>query len=82
MQLDIRTPIGLMFTVLGALLTVWGLASASDVELYKRSLGINVNLWWGLIQLAFGLFMLYLVYRSGKVAQGPGGAQPASVKDA
>ncbi len=56
MNLDLRLPIGLMFSIFGALLTVFGLTS--DNAIYARSLGINVNLWWGLVLLAFGLVML------------------------
>ena len=63
MQLDIRIPIGLMFGVLGALLTVFGIIGG-DKAIYDRSLGINVNLWWGLILLAFGIIM-FLVGRKG-----------------
>jgi hypothetical protein len=61
MKLDLRLPIGLMFSIIGALLVVFGLMS--DPEIYQRSLGINVNLWWGLVLLAFGLVMLRLVRR-------------------
>ena len=59
MGLDIRTPIGLMFAVLGALLVGWGLLTAGS-DLYQRSLGMNVNLIWGAVLLAFGLGMLWL----------------------
>lgn len=65
MGIDIKFPIGLMFTILGILLTLYGLFTNSDQALYSRSLGINVNLWSGAGMLVFGLFMLYLVYRSG-----------------
>lgn len=58
MGLDIKIPIGLMFTVLGLLLGIYGIATASNAELYEKSLGINVNLWTGLVMLVFGLFML------------------------
>ena len=58
MGLDIKVPIGLMFTVMGLLLAVFGLATSGDTELYARSLGINVNLWTGLAMLALGVFML------------------------
>ena len=59
MGLDIRLPIGLMFTILGGLLTCYGLFS--DKEIYqKHSLGINVNLEWGLVVLAFGIIMLIM----------------------
>jgi hypothetical protein len=61
MKLDLRLPIGLMFSIIGALLTVYGLAS--DRAMYQRSLGINVNLWWGLVLVGFGLAMLWLVRR-------------------
>ena len=58
MGLDIKIPIGLMFTLLGLLLTIYGLATISDADLYQKSLGINVNIWVGLLMLVFGIFML------------------------
>ena len=61
MQLDLRLPMGLMFSAFGALLVIFGLGS--DEALYQRSLGINVNLWWGLVLLAFGLAMLALAWK-------------------
>jgi hypothetical protein len=62
MNLDLRLPIGLMFTIMGLLLAGFGLLS--DKAIYARSLGINVNLWWGLVMTAFGLTMLALVRRA------------------
>lgn len=56
MNLDLRLPIGLMFSLFGVMLTVYGVLS--DSAIYVRSLGVNVNLWWGLVLLAFGLVML------------------------
>ena len=61
-QLDVRIPIGGMFTIFGVVLLVYGLVS--DKAMYERSLGINVNLWWGLVLLVFGLVMLSLAYRA------------------
>jgi hypothetical protein len=58
MGLDIRLPIGMMFTLLGALLAVYGLFTGSDTEMYASSLGYNVNIWWGLVLLLFGGVML------------------------
>lgn len=58
MQLDIRLPIGLMFTLLGALLVIFGLIA--DQRTLHNSLGINVNLWWGLVMLVFGGVMTLL----------------------
>jgi len=62
MNLDVRLPIGLMFTIIGVALTGFGLVS--DRAIYERSLGINVNLWWGLVLLAFGVSMLALATRA------------------
>ena len=61
MNLDIRLPIGLMFTIFGLALAGFGLVS--NRAMYERSLGINVNLWWGLVSLAFGLVMLALALK-------------------
>jgi ABC-type Fe3+-siderophore transport system permease subunit len=55
MGLDIRWPIGLMFTLIGALLAINGAVVKSD---HAISLGININLIWGIILLVFGVLML------------------------
>jgi len=62
MNFDIRLPIGLMFGLLGLLLFAFGVFS--DPELYRRSLGINVNLIWGAVLIVFGASMLWFSHRS------------------
>lgn len=69
MGIDIRFPIGLMFTILGLLLTLFGLFSGSNSELYKISFGVNINLWTGLFSLVFGLLMLGFSIRGRKKAK-------------
>ena len=69
MKLDLRLPIGLMFTIIGILLVGFGLTS--DPAIYQRSLGVNVNLWWGVVLLAFGLVMLWLVMRGRRATPSP-----------
>jgi len=59
MKLDIRTPIGLMFTLFGVLIAGYGLLTMGS-PVYERSLGFNVNLEWGLVLLVFGVVMLWL----------------------
>jgi len=59
-MLDIRIPIGLLFTVLGLLVTAYGIITNADAELYKKSFQYNVNLWSGLLMLVFGVIMLLL----------------------
>ena len=54
-MLDIRTPIGLMFLAMGLLLAIYGLTTPA--EMYKISLGYNLNLWWGLAMAVFGGLM-------------------------
>lgn len=55
MGLDIRWPIGLMFTLIGVLLSIYGATVKSD---HAISLGVNINLIWGIVLLVFGVFML------------------------
>jgi hypothetical protein len=64
MGLDIRTPIGVMFSLLGGLLTVYGFAGPK--EIYAKSLNINVNLWWGIVMLVFGIAMLAMAKRANR----------------
>jgi len=69
MSPDLRIPMGLMFTLLGIILTAFGIATRGNMELYVRSLGINVNLWWGIVVLIFGQIMFQLG-RASLVRQG------------
>src|ERR1041384_4174353 len=71
MQLDIRLPIGLMFSVLGVLLSV------ARVLLIVVGLGVrqgpsqplNVNLWWGAVMFVFGVIMFMLGLRGTATAR-------------
>jgi len=65
-MVDIRIPIGLMFSVLGVLITGYGLYTISDTAMYQKSLGINVNIIMGLLMLVFGLLMLWFSRRKKK----------------
>jgi hypothetical protein len=70
MNLDIRYPIGLLFLTVGVILAAFGLIS--DPQIYAtHSLGLNVNLWWGIIQIAFGALMVGLA-KSGAKKKGGG----------
>ncbi|MGA8215007.1 MAG: hypothetical protein WB799_15530 [Candidatus Sulfotelmatobacter sp.] len=65
MRLDIRLPIGLLFTVIGLLLL--GFGAFSDQTIYQRSLGLNVNLAWGAVLLVFGAVMVILGRRASAI---------------
>jgi len=60
MSLDIRYPIGWMFSLYGVILVLFGLFS--DKQIYARSLGVNINFDAGLGLLAFGIVMLLLAW--------------------
>jgi hypothetical protein len=66
MGLDIKLPIGLMFSVLGILLTIYGFVTGSDAAMYARSLNVNINLWVGMSMLVFGVMMLIFAKRPKK----------------
>ncbi len=63
MNFDLRIPVGLMFSIFGLILV--GVGLFGDAALTAKSLGINMNLWWGAFQLVFGAVML-LFGLSGK----------------
>lgn len=64
MQFDLRYPIGILFTIYGVLLTAYGVIG--NKEQYARSLGINVNLIWGIVMLVFGVIMWFFAKRGSK----------------
>ncbi len=84
MHLDIRIPIGWSFIALGVLLAGFGLLTIfgmfGGTTIYdKHSLGINVNLWWGLCMLLFGGMMLFFG-RRGTSAVRPADESPEGRK--
>jgi hypothetical protein len=73
MGLDIRFPIGVIFTIYGLILVFFGFVAnpatfhsslGADIEL--RLLGVNIDLWWGVAMLAFGLIMGGLAFRAAR----------------
>jgi hypothetical protein len=70
MGVDIKLPIGLMFSIFGVMLSLYGIFTSGNAELYSRSLGININLWCGIGMLIFGVVMLALTWVSKKKQEG------------
>jgi ABC-type Fe3+-siderophore transport system permease subunit len=68
LNLDIRMPMGLMFLVVGAILTVFGALTCSDPMDAEHSLGYNVNLIWGAVLFAVGAIMVLLARKAAKKA--------------
>jgi hypothetical protein len=70
--MDIRQPIGSMFSILGVILVICGfIQKAEDL---KKSLDWNMNLYWGLVMIAFGVMMLMLARRSAAKKYAPSSA--------
>lgn len=65
MNFDLRLPIGILFTLFGLILTVYGVITRGS-EIYQKSLGMNMNISWGIVLLVFGGFMLFLAKRGNK----------------
>ncbi len=69
--MDIRMPIGGLFALLGLMLIGYGLVAPGSQGAATLSTGTNVNLWWGLVMLAFGIVMLLLARRSMRHPEPP-----------
>ena len=67
MHLDVRIPIGLLFIVFGAILSVCGVVAGTGNPA-QQLFGVHIDLSWGLVQLAFGAVMLWLAQRGKKRA--------------
>ncbi len=67
MGIDIRLPIGILFSLLGLILASYGFFGAP--ARYQQSLGVNINLEWGVVLLVFGLVMLVLGRRGMRAAR-------------
>ena len=77
MGIDIRLPIGILFFLIGLILTVYG--SLVDTSHYRQSLDFNINLVWGIVLLVFGALMFLLGRRGMRpAAQQSGSESPKS----
>ena len=66
MGLDIRWPIGGLFSLIGLMMLGYGLVTNGNVEMYQRSLGKNINIGWGAVLVVFGFWMLIMAWRGSK----------------
>lgn len=61
MRLDVRLPIGVLFSVYGLILMLWDILH--DLPQHQAGSGFSINLGWGAALLAFGLLMVLLARR-------------------
>jgi hypothetical protein len=62
MRLDIRLPLGLLFTILGLVMGGYGLLEGGEIPGVNGSW--NANAGWGAVLLVFGVSMLMLARRA------------------
>jgi hypothetical protein len=66
--LDLKLPIGWLLSAYGVLLTVYGLLTKK--EMYAISLGLNLNLAWGILMMVIGgAFLLAAFLKKNKKAR-------------
>jgi len=65
MSLDLRIPLGLMFLIVGVMLSIYGVITRGS-DIYQRSAGMDINLIWGVVMVVFGLAMFLLGRYSNK----------------
>ena len=53
-RMSIALTIGATIGVIGLVILLYGLFGNAD---YSRSGGLNINLWWGLLMVVFGILM-------------------------
>jgi hypothetical protein len=78
MGFDIRLPIGMMFSVFGALIGGYGVMTGGSDMYVRHSLGININLWWGAVMFVFGVGMLLLARRASSLTASAAGRSDSS----
>ena len=66
MGLDIRWPIGLMFSLIGVLITGYGVFNRVAAVTKVQGQEVNIDLIWGVVLLVFGVLMLVGAVRGGK----------------
>ena len=71
MGLDIRWPIGLMFSLIGVLLTGFGLINSAKSMTKISGQDVNINLFWGIVLLVFGVLMVFFAWKGGKKDNAP-----------
>jgi hypothetical protein len=71
---DLRRPLGWLFSTLGILLIIAGLRPTPAAA--ARSLGININLIWGVVMIAFALVCLWLARREARRRTAAAGSSP------
>jgi membrane-bound ClpP family serine protease len=58
---DLKLPLGGLLGFYGLVLLIYSFFTKADS--YQKSLGININFYWGILLLLFGAVMIFLSFR-------------------
>ena len=74
MGLDIRIPLGLIFLIIGGIMTLFGVITRHSA-IYEKSMDVNLNLGWGILMFLFGAVM-FIIGRRQKWQDDPVSPRP------
>jgi Na+/H+ antiporter NhaD/arsenite permease-like protein len=69
-MMDLRLPIGIFFVLVGCIMVGYGIISPHDIP--NISEPININLYWGILLLIFGLPMAVFGWKAEARARAAG----------
>ncbi len=61
-MMDLRLPIGIFFVLVGIIMTAYGVVSPHDIPNITEK--VNINLYWGIVLLVFGIPMTIFGWRA------------------
>ncbi len=61
-MIDLRLPIGIFFILVGVILMIFGLVSPTNIP--NIDVHINIDLYWGIVLLLFGIPMTFFGLRA------------------
>ncbi|NCN11419.1 MAG: hypothetical protein GW938_16400 [Leptospira sp.] len=67
-MLPIAKILGSLFTILGIFLFLYGIFTQGN-SMYDKSFSFNINLYWGLFMIAFGLVFVLFGRKNGFLNQ-------------
>lgn len=67
-MLPIARILGSLFTILGIFLFLYGLMTDGN-SMYDKTFSININLYWGIFMIGFGLVFIVFGRKNGFLNQ-------------
>lgn len=78
-MIDLRLPIGIFFILVGIIITIYALVSPAYIPHIKEQ--INIDLYWGIVLLIFGVPMTLFGWIAEKKAKASSGDRPSDASN-